>query len=69
MDENLTKVCRSRNKGTIFLFTDAVMYASERTVVTGALVGGTHKFHPNRSEDCQVAFCARSERTLSAFNL
>eukprot|EP00946_MAST-07B_sp_MAST-7B-sp1_P000339 g339.t1 len=46
MDENLTKVCRSRNKEYhFFLFTDAVMYASERTVVTGALVGGTHKFH------------------------
>ena len=46
MEDDLTKVCRSRNEEyRFFLFTDAVIYASERSIVEGAIVSGTHKFH------------------------
>jgi len=46
MDEPLTKVCRSKNKiYQFFLFSDAVMYASERGSVGETVLGGMYKLH------------------------
>lgn len=46
MDEQLTKVCRSKNKiYQFFLFSDAVIYASERGTMSETVLGGTYKLH------------------------
>jgi hypothetical protein len=46
MDEMMTKVCRSKNKiYQFFLFSDVVMYASERGSVDKSVLGGQYKLH------------------------